>query len=72
MDKLEIFHANQTYMCLDPHQNKVEVGTVKLAQDLQYFRTDHSKMVFLFFGTFLCVCLCYIVLSVSYYIEVTC
>ena len=31
MDKLGIFHANQTYMCLDPHQNKVEVGTVKLA-----------------------------------------
>ena len=22
MDKLGIFHANQTYMCLDPHQNE--------------------------------------------------
>ena len=29
MDKLVIFHANQTSMCLDPHQNfKREVGTV--------------------------------------------
>ena len=30
MNKLGIFHANQTYMCLDPHQIKGEVGTVKL------------------------------------------
>ena len=31
MDKLVIFHANQTSMCLDSHQNfKREVGTVKL------------------------------------------
>ena len=22
MDKLGIFHANQTYICLDPHQNE--------------------------------------------------
>ena len=30
MDKLVIFHVNQTSMCLDPHQNfKPEVGTVK-------------------------------------------
>ena len=31
MDMLVIFQANQTSMCLDPHQNfKREVGTVKL------------------------------------------
>ena len=31
MDKLVIFHANQTPMCLDPHQNfKPEVCTMKL------------------------------------------
>ena len=30
MDKLAIFHANQTYMCLDPHQKKGMIGTVKL------------------------------------------
>ena len=31
MDKLVIFHANQTSMCLDPHQNlKREVGIMKL------------------------------------------
>ena len=31
MDKLGIFHANQTSMCLDPHQDfKHEDGTVKL------------------------------------------
>ena len=31
MDKLVIFHANQTSMCLYPHQNfKREVGTMKL------------------------------------------
>ena len=31
MDKLGIFHADQTSMCLDPHQDfKHEVGTVKL------------------------------------------
>ena len=31
MDKLGIFHANQTSLCLDPHQDlKHEVGTVKL------------------------------------------
>ena len=31
MDKLGIFHANQTSMCLDPHQDfKHEVGTVNL------------------------------------------
>ena len=30
MDKLGIFHANQTYMCLDPFRMKGGVGTVKL------------------------------------------
>ena len=31
MDKLVIFHANQTSMCLDPHKNfKREVGTMEL------------------------------------------
>ena len=36
MDKLGIFHANQTSMCLDPDQNfKREVGTVKLVKALQ-------------------------------------
>ena len=31
MDKLVIFHANQTSMCLDPHQNfKRQAGTMKL------------------------------------------
>ena len=31
MDKLGIFHANQTSMFLDPHRDfKHEVGTVKL------------------------------------------
>ena len=31
MNRLVIFHAKQTSMCLDPHQNfKREVGTVKL------------------------------------------
>ena len=30
MDKLGVFHANQTSMCLDPHLTKKgEVGTVK-------------------------------------------
>ena len=29
MDKLGVFHANQTYMCLDPHLSKDEVGAVK-------------------------------------------
>ena len=33
MDKLGIFHANQTSMCLDPHSNKV--GTVTLVLALQ-------------------------------------
>ena len=38
MDKLGIFHANQTSICLDPHQNfKREVGTVKLVKALQAF-----------------------------------
>ena len=38
MDKLGIFHANQTSMSLDPHQNfKREVGTVKLVKALQAF-----------------------------------
>ena len=38
MDKLGIFHANQTSMCLDTHQNfKREVGTVKLVKALQAF-----------------------------------
>ena len=38
MDKLGIFHANQTSMCLDPDQNfKREVGTVKLVKALQAF-----------------------------------
>ena len=30
MDKLGIFHANQTSMCLVPHLNNSEVGVVKL------------------------------------------
>ena len=48
MDKLRIFHANQTSMCLDFHQNKKdEVGTVKLVQALQYHFTDCAKGVLL-------------------------
>ena len=31
MDKLGVFHANQTSMCLDLHLNKDEVDTVTLA-----------------------------------------
>ena len=35
MDKLGIFHVNQTSMCLDPHQNfKREFGTLKLVKAL--------------------------------------
>ena len=30
MDKLWVFHANQTFMCLDSRLNKGEVGAVKL------------------------------------------
>ena len=37
MDNFGIFHANQTSMCLNPHQNKGEVGTVKLVLTLQQF-----------------------------------
>ena len=37
MDKLGIFQANQTSLCLDPHQNKGVAGTVKLVYVLQYF-----------------------------------
>ena len=29
MDKSGMFYANQTAMCLDQHQNKSEIGTVK-------------------------------------------
>ena len=33
--RLGIFHANQTYICLDPNQNKAEVGTIKLVKALK-------------------------------------
>ena len=30
MDKLGVFHANQTFVCLDPHVNNLgEVGALK-------------------------------------------
>ena len=72
MGKLGIFHANQTYMFLDPHQNKGWCW---------YRETSLSPLViflitiprwYFFCGSFLCVCLCYIVLSVSCSLVVTC
>ena len=46
MDKLGVFHANQTSMCLDPHLNqrrgwRRETG---LSPPVKYF-TDRSKAV---------------------------
>ena len=35
MDKLGVFHANQTSMCFDPHLTKGEVGAVKPVQALR-------------------------------------
>ena len=50
IDKLGVFHANQTYMCLDPHLNKGwgwrrETG---LSPPVKYF-TDRSKAYLLCF-----------------------
>ena len=72
MDKLGIFYANQTYMCLDPHQNEGWGWYRETSLSIPvYFLTDHSKVVFLLW-IFLCVFLCYIVLSVSCILVVTC
>ena len=66
-----IFHANQTCMCLDPHQNfKHEVET-SLSPPVIFLLTIPRR--YFFCGSFLfCVCLCYIVLSVSFSLVVTC
>ena len=43
MDKLGVFHANQTSMCLDPH---LKIGAVKPVQALQLnIFADRSKVV---------------------------
>ena len=70
MDKLGIFHANQTSMCLDPHQNfKSEVGTMKLVKALQAFShkpfKDGTSFVDLFYFVFVFAilsCLCHLAL----------
>ena len=73
IDKLGVFHANQTSMCLDPHLNKGrgrrrETGLSPL---VKYF-TDRSKAVLLlwiFCGFFFLSCVCYAFVCVYLYMP---
>ena len=47
MDKIGIFHANQTSMCLDPHQIGTMYHETSLSPLVELFLTDRSKPVFL-------------------------
>ena len=65
MDKLQIFHANQTSICLVHISNIGEVGTVKLVYACSNFLTDRRKEVNLLWIFFiLCLYLLYCLVCV--------
>ena len=66
MDKLGIFHTNQTSMCLDPHQIKELVWYRETSLSPPYFLTDRSKAVlhlWIFLFVFVSVVLSYLCLA---------
>ena len=71
MEQLRIFHANQTSMCLDPHQNKGRGWYRKTSLNPPVIFLLTVPRRYFFCGSFsFCVCLCYIVLSVSFSLVV--
>ena len=68
IDKLEIFHANQTSMCLDPHKN-LWWGWSRLSP--RYFLTGRSKAMLLLW-IFFVICFCHTAVSVSCSLNDTC
>ena len=73
MDKLGILHANQTSMCLDPHQNQGWgwYRETSLSPPV-IFLLAVPRWYFSCGSSLYCVCLCYFVLSVSCSLVVTC
>ena len=59
MDKLGVFHENQTSMCLDPHLKRVRLtcSETVLSPPVKYF-TDCSKVVLLFWIIYVIYVLC--------------
>ena len=65
MDKLGIFHANQTSICLDSHQEiKIRLGPSNMFKPSSNFLNDRSKVALFFVALFSYLCFMFVILSV--------
>ena len=64
MDKLGIFHANGTFICLDSHQEiRVRLGPSNMFKPSSNFLTDHSKVALFSVAPFCYLCFMFFILS---------